>query len=450
MTSIHSLPVELLARIFFLGLCDDPEPDQQLPGDPTFEVLASHVCQYWRDVALRTPNLWTTIHLRTFPHIDRARHYLARSTRHPLNVIVDTCTEDDYQPGHLLFRDEFLPLFDIVTPHISRWRSLVLKVRDLTCKAHARTVLSTCGAAPILDFLQLWHIEEWGSPERLYTAIGPPPVVVFAGSLPSLRTISLIGVNLPWLHSPFLTGLLSIELALHSDDVRIPFNLWRDMLAHSPDLTRLSLTYSGPRSKTGPWTLPERITLPALVHLRLTDLDPPYLCALLRTIHAPALRTLHLELSDQDFTPFARMLSSPLPAPSADPAANPDEGLTIDPTALPPDLATDPDHEPESASEPGAGPLAALDTLSIAALDCSLASWRALLAGLWEVSVRGRDEAGVALEREMAVRGEGEVLEWFQDEEDEEDEEGEEDEGSEEPHGEEGDESDGAGDAGQL
>ncbi|KAL6300211.1 hypothetical protein BKA93DRAFT_695336, partial [Sparassis latifolia] len=355
---VYALPVELLARIFELGREDAPSPDLQPPGEPTFEVLVSHVCQHWRDVALRTPTLWTLVHFRTTPHLARARAYLSRSGSQPLQIYVDTCAKDEYVPGWLLFRDEFHPVFDTVVPHIARWRSLYLKVRDLACKRSARDVLSTCGAAPRLASLTLWHIEDWGTSERLYTAIGPPPVVVFAGRLPALRHVHLIGVNLPWSHSPFLRGLASLELALHSDDVRIPFDRWHAMLAASPALERLSLTYSGPRAAAPPWGPPARVRLPRLRELRLTDLDPPYLCALVRTLDAPALRTLHLELSDQDFTPFVRMLARP-PPPSDGP---------LDPG--------------RGAGHGGRGPLfPALETLSIAALECTLPSLRALLAG---------------------------------------------------------------------
>ncbi|EMD30539.1 hypothetical protein CERSUDRAFT_101255 [Gelatoporia subvermispora B] len=238
--SVFSLPVELLSRIFQLGVLDAPAPDQAPPG-PTFEVLASHVCAHWRAVAVHTSCLWTTIHFSAVPHLERARAYLARSTKQPIDIFVDSCAEADHLAGTTLFRDEFDRAFELVLPQIARWRSLTLKVRDLGCKARARKWLSSCGPAPRLTRLQLWHIEDWGSPEGLFTAIGPPPVVVFDGTLPALEDVSLIGVNLPWARSPFLSGLRSLELGVHSDDVRIPFDLWRAMLVASPALERLKL-----------------------------------------------------------------------------------------------------------------------------------------------------------------------------------------------------------------
>ena len=197
-TFIHTLPVELLSRIFLIGWQEDADPDDILTSQVTFEVLVSHVCHRWRDVALSNPVLWSIIHMRTIAHMQRASTYLNRNRHHLFDVHIDTCAEDEHIPGHTLFRDEFYPVFDIVVPHIDRWRSLHLKVRDLTCKAGARSVLSSCGGAPHLETLHLWHIENWGTPERLYTAIGPPPVVVFDQKLPMLKNIILTGVNLPW------------------------------------------------------------------------------------------------------------------------------------------------------------------------------------------------------------------------------------------------------------
>ena len=34
-----------------------------------------------------------------FPHLARARYYVVRSTKFPLNIIIDTCAEKDYRIG---------------------------------------------------------------------------------------------------------------------------------------------------------------------------------------------------------------------------------------------------------------------------------------------------------------------------------------------------------------
>ncbi|KAI1794762.1 hypothetical protein LXA43DRAFT_883166, partial [Ganoderma leucocontextum] len=393
MSPIHALPVELLTRIFQLGVDSEPLPDDRDPCHLTFEVSISHVCRHWRQVALHTPLLWTTVHFRTKSHMVRGNLYLVRNARLPIDIYVDTCSEDAHaHRKDLLFRDEFIPVFNILLPYIDRWRELHLKVADLDCKLSARRVLSTCGSAPALRTLQLWHVQNWQTPERLFTAIGPPPVVVFGGELPSLKHIVLQGVNLPWMSSPFLRNLTSIELALHSDDVRMPFHLWRKMLASSPALERLCLHYSGPCARTSGAPTPDGIEwwganppdpddpqahapgyvappaadpvhLPRLREIRLIDLEPDYLVAVFKSIDAPNVRALHLELEteDQDFSPFVDFLTR-------------EPSWPLSSSQPPPHLNGHGEGEEERPPR-----FPRLETLSVSALVCSAESWRALL-----------------------------------------------------------------------
>ncbi|KAK7690255.1 hypothetical protein QCA50_006910 [Cerrena zonata] len=312
----------------------------------------------------------------------------------------------------ILFSERsFTQVFNIVVPHIDRWLSLTLKVRDLECKAGARQVLSRCGPAIHLERLKLWHIEDWGTAERLYTAIGPPPVVVFNGSLPSLRSISLIGVNLPWVNSPFLRGLTSIELALHSDEVRIPYNLWYTMLSQSPNLVELSLHYSGPKlgNNGGIEWSNEKILLPKLKQVRLRDMDnPTYFQLLFQRLSMPKVKSLSLETpSDQDFTPFIQYLANPSQNDSNDDSSShhsrstspepnttredvPESSASPTSDAHPHSAAHSPSTFPSSDISPEAstscsrrrksGPVfPLLEELTIEKLYCSAESWKALL-----------------------------------------------------------------------
>ncbi|TFK85738.1 hypothetical protein K466DRAFT_587857 [Polyporus arcularius HHB13444] len=404
MPPIHLLPVELLTRIFHLGVDSDPLPDDRPPEHRPFEVLVSHVCRHWRHIALHTPHLWTTVHFRLKSHIDRGRAYLSRNARLPIDIYVDTCAEDTAKHRKdLIFRDSFMPTFDVVLPHIDRWREFHLKVADLECKGSARKVLNTCGPAPLLRTLQLWHVQNWESPERLFGAIGPPPVVVFGGHLPRLKNIILQGVNLPWTSSPFLSNLTAIEYALHSDDVRMPWEQWRNMLVSSPNLERLCLHYSGPRAKSSGGSPPDGIEwwgadppapddvippgvqlppaadpvlLPRLQEIQLHDLDSDYLIALFRTLDAPHLRALHLELDteDQDFTPFVQYLVAP--------------PLALVKSRHHHHHANGDAHEgPSSLHRNASRPkFPHLKSLTVSALTCSLESWRALLESAPELT----------------------------------------------------------------
>ncbi|VDC02417.1 unnamed protein product [Peniophora sp. CBMAI 1063] len=101
-TPVHTLPAELLADIFQLGQdahaelheeihadVDEDDEDEFMP----FEILASHVCKRWRDVALGTPSLWVYVDFGEGPPFERSIAYLERSREAPLEVVID-CTSD--------------------------------------------------------------------------------------------------------------------------------------------------------------------------------------------------------------------------------------------------------------------------------------------------------------------------------------------------------------------
>ncbi|KAJ7451549.1 hypothetical protein FB451DRAFT_1566079 [Mycena latifolia] len=366
---VAALPVELLSRVFVLGADPEadspfllrPDEDHTPAASADFQLLVSHVCRHWRAVALRVSCLWTSLHFREPAHIARGEAFLSRaSTNHPLDILVDTVSLDDHIPGVTLCRDEMRTIFALILPHVARWRAFYLKVRANECKLVARQALSTCGPAPRLETLQLYHFEDYRTAQNLYLATYRAPVVIFDNVLPALKNVSLIGVNLPWAHAPYLQRLHALELALHPDSIRPPYAAWDAMLRRSPRLRRLRLHYSGPRAgESGA----SRICVPALEELSLTDLDPDHLARLLRTLELPRLATLALDLPDQDFTPAVELMAGVDCAASLVPA---------------PPLA-----------------LAALHTLRIAALECAPAALGALLRALVALRVLELDFARV-------------------------------------------------------
>nr|GAT48355.1 predicted protein [Mycena chlorophos] len=340
-SGIHALPVELLSSIFVLGSeaqyathnKDSPfllRPDEDFSlrsgctASADFQLLVSHVCRHWRQVALRMSCLWTRLHFREPTHILRAEEFLQRvSPNHSLDILVDTVSPEEHIPGINLCREEMNTIFTLITPHVARWRSFHLKVRANECKLIARKALSTCGPAPRLETLQLYHFEDYRTAHNLYIATYRDPVVIFNNVLPSLKNVSLIGVNLPWAHAPYLKQLDALELALHPDNIRPPFDAWDAMLRGSGRLRRLLLHYSGPRAASVPSVSADggpqkRICVPTLEELSLTDLDPEHLTTMLRTLELPHLATLSMDLPEQDFTAAVRLIASPLsPLPLA-------------------------------------------------------------------------------------------------------------------------------------
>ncbi|KZT18248.1 hypothetical protein NEOLEDRAFT_1030465, partial [Neolentinus lepideus HHB14362 ss-1] len=308
---VDGLPAELLTQVFKFGHEDDAQVKDNgmvLKSGPDFEVLVSHVCHWWREVAIRCPVLWIRLRFRLVSHMARGRLYLERSKTQLVDIIVDTATEDSHVQGITIYKDEFNPVFDVIVPHIHRWRSFVLKARSITCKAGARARLSTCGPAPNLETLELYHYQDWGNGQNLYMSTSKRPVCIFDAVLPKIRNISLIGVNLVWDECPFFANLKSLQFALHIESVRPTYAQWERMLRASPELEKLALHYSGPQVHSA-WSC-EPIVLNQLQELALTYLDSDYLCRLLRPLRMPNLRMLHLD-NEEDQSSFIEYISDP-------------------------------------------------------------------------------------------------------------------------------------------
>ncbi|KAF8837263.1 hypothetical protein BDN67DRAFT_909567, partial [Paxillus ammoniavirescens] len=82
---ISRLPSDVLAIIFEESrrlLNQWPGPRRPLP----VEVQLSHVCARWRQVALSTPSLWTTIKVPILHREVAVRAYLQRCNQSPLDI----------------------------------------------------------------------------------------------------------------------------------------------------------------------------------------------------------------------------------------------------------------------------------------------------------------------------------------------------------------------------
>ncbi|KIY45198.1 hypothetical protein FISHEDRAFT_49882, partial [Fistulina hepatica ATCC 64428] len=322
---IAHLPVEILSRIFLLGAFYDypysdspfllkPDTDYYQTPSSQFQCAVSRVCARWREIAVATPSLWTFIFLRMPCHIDRAKIFMKRALRvttTTIDILIDAVDQRQHVQGLTIGPPEIEIVLSTVCKHAARWRSFHLKVRDRHCKLAARKFLSTCGPAPFLETLQLYHFEDYTSPSQLHEATYKPPVTVFDNSIPNLRNVGLIGVNLPWENAPYLRSgrLTNLELALHPNNIRPTHDFWNGILrASSRSLVRLSLRYSGPKVD-GAWSDAQHpIVLDALRELCLSDLEPEYSCMIMERLQCPHLMSLRLNLPEQDFAPLLALL----------------------------------------------------------------------------------------------------------------------------------------------
>lgn len=249
-------------------------------------VLATRVCQYWREVALGAATLWTTFPLHVFP---LAETFIARSRDLPLDI--DLVLPVREPRLYKICKMQLLP-------QIPRLRTLILRVRDYN---DLRDILRrlTKVSAPKLEGLLIRHLKH--NPRE-----GSPPMVdpsqpLFAGELPSLKRLSTVGVGIP-LSLPASRGLA--HLSLHNN-VCLADKALIDLLAQCPGLESL-------RVKEDEWFsvrfrgayLDARRPAVSLPRLKRLELDIHTLArieALLHHISIPGSARLQIETAYDDF-----------------------------------------------------------------------------------------------------------------------------------------------------
>ncbi|KAA1469975.1 hypothetical protein DENSPDRAFT_654706 [Dentipellis sp. KUC8613] len=362
---INTLPNELLSYIFTLGAqldyaddkdeedIDDDDSDDDDEPTPEFQVLASHVCKRWRDVAIQTPSLWTRLDFTEGPPFDKSRTYIERSAGCPLVIDIDcTVPDDDSDEEEEEDEVEEVEEFDeteevvqsdadapddepkssaatkrksrsfgpadldairaLILPHVNRWRIFELMTEDYAIMHHTLNALATAPAAEQLKMLHLYHYDDTDDIEHFEPAELRAPVVPFAGQAPQLVNVALWGVHVDWPRCDFFQGLEELELAYHAQDVRPEWDDFTRMLTRSPNLVTLTLCMSGPAGAPADWPK-DTIELPSVRNLVLAFQPQAYASALLERLVFPNAASLALDLEEEDYSTFVAQLAAPLP-----------------------------------------------------------------------------------------------------------------------------------------
>ena len=154
-SSIRRFPPEILSEIFMRSLPDDWKYNTRYFRLAV--LLPASVSRHWRNVALSTPSLWSSISLRlvidsTIPSVDWTRTCLSRSGGVPLSIRL-VC--DD-------FTTLVHPVIDILIEHAERWQHADLTVSHFVLN-HIRSVknrlprLRTLAITPFYASIQ--HVE---------------------------------------------------------------------------------------------------------------------------------------------------------------------------------------------------------------------------------------------------------------------------------------------------
>ncbi|TDL24390.1 hypothetical protein BD410DRAFT_827337 [Rickenella mellea] len=124
---LDRIPDEILACIF--------ESGHDMVNHPFFSLNVSHVCRRFRDVALKTPLLWTRIH----GNVNLIPTFLARSGKLDLDI--------SFPYSSSQANDKY---FNVVKLHSDRWSHLRLDYPPFSLRSR----LGLLGSLPRLRFLQ--------------------------------------------------------------------------------------------------------------------------------------------------------------------------------------------------------------------------------------------------------------------------------------------------------
>ena len=236
---VQSVPDDILAEIFQAGtsMCKNPVGKLFVDDPPKlpFPHLVSSVSRRWRDVALCSPRLWTTI---VFNCNGTTNHegpslWIERSGECLLDITISI----SLRPWN--FKDSQSNLksaMDQIIPHTSRWRRFTVDSLSHSMVETVVAPLRTASAPHLQDFAVIFKtimIDGFRTRDvcdRLFT-----------GGAASLTAARLIGHHI---YTPPLTGLTYLELGgsyRANNVVRISANGLRDILTASPFLTDLVL-----------------------------------------------------------------------------------------------------------------------------------------------------------------------------------------------------------------
>ena len=280
LTPIYVLPPEVLALVFHFLVFEDPacSREQNLGW-----IRATHVCRFWRQVALDDSSLWATIS-GISANIVLISEILARSRNAPLNINI--------RLGGRSGR-EVLRMFP---PHLSHTRELRLHGPSMRHTDRVRRIYSR--EAPALE-----HFELMVPVESSITFRDSGGTTLFKGQAPRLRTFSLSQVLIPWSLIP-RGQLTRLKIVLFNEASSTNIHLCGDLdqlidlLVNCPGLEVLALGRCLP-SQLVQFPHDQTIHLPCLSRLCLVG-SSSRITNLMKMLKLPSSTKLRLRCTSEN------------------------------------------------------------------------------------------------------------------------------------------------------
>jgi len=283
--SILDLPLEIQCEIFIHGHRDNSKNE---PSRLPMEVVLSHVCSEWRNIAINLPPLWTAFkfdsHLHICDPVNKLEEYLCRSGTHLLELYF-SFSASDYK-YNLIWNHNFdrdLSLVKIAIAHGCRWHQFTLFADEFIPSFEFIDLFNEI-YVPNLEYLALCLWDNWPPGN-----IGP---LVFAGGAPKLSAVR-IDATAPLHLPPPLSNITTLTILRTDNDIHFEIHIFHSILT-IPTLANLSIET---RSCPDPWIYgPQNFQMPSLKTLRISQ--DSNILGMLSSIDAPLLETLVLHNMD--------------------------------------------------------------------------------------------------------------------------------------------------------
>uniref|UniRef100_A0A0W0F760 F-box domain-containing protein n=1 Tax=Moniliophthora roreri TaxID=221103 RepID=A0A0W0F760_MONRR len=166
LSPVHRLPPEILGDIFTI-LIDLPAKERWLSSKTHPALAVSRTCGRWRDIAIATPSVWSTVAIcfnitscvrLSYSQLHSlTRLFLDRSRRCPLKLVLDF---DDRAPYRWDAQPHTISILKTLVQHSERWRTVELLYLKQSMIVH-EVFAPIAGHLPILTDLTISSSNDW-------------------------------------------------------------------------------------------------------------------------------------------------------------------------------------------------------------------------------------------------------------------------------------------------
>ncbi|KII84432.1 hypothetical protein PLICRDRAFT_365336 [Plicaturopsis crispa FD-325 SS-3] len=270
-SAIQRMPPEVLGEIFAFSLPAGRWIEPKIDEAP---LLLCRVCRRWRNIAISTPSLWSSISItvaehHSKPQLPLIQTWLSRSGHRPLSFSI-------YAPANAEIAGAIL---EVYMPHIARWSAVALEL--LNSESMPRIPY---GGAVALDTLDIQFGDIFSS--LIYVAEVGGQLTNLFGRAPPIRDMIIRGHPALWNYLIAVEWQRLEELEVESE---LSLSQYIHLLRRCPHLVECTFHVG---DSTGSPLPPHNMITPHLRHIEILSYSS--LASLFDILTLPALESIIL------------------------------------------------------------------------------------------------------------------------------------------------------------